>query len=56
MGGPITLHVTNLDHLKWLEIVSVSDVGEKRKGLRKITKASSRPHADLVGGIELPLR
>ena len=26
MGGPITLNVTNLDHQKWLEIMSVSDV------------------------------
>ena len=37
MGGPITLNVTNLDHQKWLEIMSVSDVEEKKKGLRKIT-------------------
>ena len=51
MGGPITLHVTNLDHQKWLEIMSVSDVEEKKKGIRKITKP--RPgHADLVGGIK----
>ena len=51
MGGPITLNVTNLDHQKWLEIMSVSDVEEKKKGLRKITKP--RPgHADLVGGIK----
>ena len=51
MGGPITLHVTNLDHQKWLEIMSVSDVEDKKKGLRKITKP--RPgHADLVGGIK----
>ena len=51
MGGPIALHVTNLDHQKWLEIMSVSDVEEKKKGLRKITKP--RPgHADLVGGIK----
>ena len=51
MGGPITLNVTNLDHQKWLEIMSVSDVDEKKKGLRKITKP--RPgHADLVGGIK----
>ena len=51
MGGPITLHVTNLDHQKWLEIMSVSDVEEKKKGLRKITKP--RPgHPDLVGGIK----
>ena len=51
MGGPITLNVTNLDHQKWFEIMSVSDVEEKKKGLRKITKP--RPgHADLVGGIK----
>ena len=51
MGGPITLNVTNLDHQKWLEIMSVSDVEEKKKGLRKITKP--RPgHADLVGGVK----
>lgn len=51
MGGPITLNVTNLDHQKWLEIMSVNDVEEKKKGLRKITKP--RPgHADLVGGIK----
>ena len=51
MGGPITLNVTNLDHQKWLEIMSVVDVDEKKKGLRKITKP--RPgHADLVGGMK----
>ena len=26
MGGPITLNVTNLDHQKWLEIMSAADV------------------------------
>ena len=51
MGGPITLNVTNLDHQKWLEIMSVADVDEKKKGLRKITKP--RPgHADLVSGMK----
>ena len=51
MGGPITLNVTNLDHQKWLEIMSVADLDEKKKGLRKITKP--RPgHADLVGGMK----
>ncbi|QLB52014.1 chorismate synthase [Streptococcus sanguinis] len=51
MGGPITLNVTNLDHQKWLEIMNVADVDEKKKGLRKITKP--RPgHADLVGGMK----
>ena len=51
MGCPITLNVTNLDHQKWLEIMSAADVDEKKKGLRKITKP--RPgHADLVGGMK----
>lgn len=51
MGGPITLNVSNLDHQKWLEIMSVADVEDKKKGLRKITKP--RPgHADLVGGMK----
>lgn len=51
LGGPITLNVTNLDHQKWLEIMSAADVDEKKKGLRKITKP--RPgHADLVGGMK----
>lgn len=51
MGGPITLNVTNLDHKKWLEIMNVAPVEEKKKSLRKITKP--RPgHADLVGGIK----
>ena len=51
IGGPITLNVTNLDHLKWLEIMNVAPVEEKKKDLRKITKP--RPgHADLVGGIK----
>ena len=51
MGSPITLNVTNLDHQKWLEIMNVAPVEEKKKNLRKITKP--RPgHADLVGGIK----
>lgn len=51
MGGPITLNVTNLDNQKWLEIMNVAPVEEKKKNLRKITKP--RPgHADLVGGMK----
>lgn len=51
MGGAITLNVTNLDHQKWLDIMNVADVEDKKKGLRKITKP--RPgHADLVGGMK----
>ena len=51
IGGPITLNVTNLDHQKWLEIMSVADVDEKKKGLRKITKPR-RGHAALDGGMK----
>mgnify|MGYP000955395296 FL=1 len=51
MGGPITLNVINLDHQKWLDIMNVADVNDKKKELRKITKP--RPgHADLVGGMK----
>ena len=51
MGGPITLQVVNRDHEKWLDIMNVADVEDKKKNLRKITKP--RPgHADLVGGIK----
>ena len=51
MAGPITLNVTNLDHQKWLDIMNVADVEDKKKELRKITKP--RPgHADLVGGMK----
>ena len=51
IGGPITLNVTNLDHQKWLDIMNVADVNDKKKELRKITKP--RPgHADLVGGMK----
>ena len=47
----MTLNVTNLDHQKWLEIMNVAPVEEKKKNLRKITKP--RPgHADLVGGMK----
>ncbi|MDQ0223280.1 chorismate synthase [Streptococcus moroccensis] len=51
MGGPITLNVTNKDHEKWLDIMSVEDIEDKLKTKRKITKP--RPgHADLVGGMK----
>lgn len=51
MGGPITLTVTNRDHQKWLDIMSVENIDEKKKSVRKITKP--RPgHADLVGGMK----
>lgn len=51
MGGPITLHVINLDHQKWLDIMNVADVDDPKKELRKIIRP--RPgHADLVGGMK----
>lgn len=50
-GAPITLHVINKDHQKWLEIMAVEDIDDKLKSKRKITRP--RPgHADLVGGMK----
>ncbi len=50
-GAPITLNVTNKDHQKWLEIMSVEDIDDKLKSKRRITHP--RPgHADLVGGMK----
>ncbi len=51
MGSPITLNVTNRDFKNWTEIMSASDIDDKKKGIRKLTKP--RPgHADLVGGMK----
>lgn len=50
-GAPITLHVVNKDHQKWLEIMAVEDIDDRLKTKRKITHP--RPgHADLVGGMK----
>ena len=50
-GAPITLHVINKDHQKWLDIRSAEDIEDRLKSKRKITHP--RPgHADLVGGIK----
>ncbi len=50
-GAPITLHVVNKDHQKWLDIMSVEDIEDRLKSKRRITHP--RPgHADLVGGIK----
>lgn len=50
-GAPITLHVINKDHQKWLEIMAVENIDDKLKSKRKITRP--RPgHADLVGGMK----
>ena len=50
-GAPITLHVINKDHEKWLDIMAVEDIDDSLKTKRKITHP--RPgHADLVGGMK----
>ena len=50
-GAPITLHVVNKDHQKWLDIMSVEDIEDRLKSKRRI--AHPRPgHADLVGGMK----
>lgn len=50
-GAPITLHVINKDHQKWLDIMAVEDIEDRLKSKRRITHP--RPgHADLVGGIK----
>ena len=51
IGAPITLHVINKDHEKWLDIMAVEDIDDILKTKRKITHP--RPgHADLVGGMK----
>ncbi|HEM4668109.1 TPA: chorismate synthase [Streptococcus suis] len=50
-GAPITLNVTNKDHQKWLDIMSVEDIEEKLKSKRRI-KHPRPGHADLVGGMK----
>ncbi len=50
-GAPITLHVINKDHQKWLDIMAVEDIEDRLKSKRRITRP--RPgHADLVGGMK----
>ena len=46
IGAPITLHVINKDHEKWLDIMAVEDIDDILKTKRKIT------HPDLVGGMK----
>ena len=36
-GAPITLHVINKDHQKWLDIMAVEDIEDRLKTKRKIT-------------------
>jgi chorismate synthase len=49
LGSPVTLVVENRDWKNWTTIMSVADVEDKAKKLRRV--ARPRPgHADLVGG------
>lgn len=50
-GAPITLHVTNKDHQKWLDIMAVEDIEDRLKSKRRI-KHPRPGHADLVGGMK----
>ncbi|MGT2800647.1 chorismate synthase [Streptococcus marmotae] len=50
-GAPITLHVINNDHQKWLDIMAVEDIEDRLKSKRRI-KHPRPGHADLVGGIK----
>lgn len=50
-GAPITLNVTNKDHQKWLDTMSVEDIEDKLKSKRRI-KHPRPGHADLVGGMK----
>lgn len=50
-GAPITLHVMNKDHQKWLDIMAVEDIEAHLKSKRRI-KHPRPGHADLVGGIK----
>lgn len=50
-GSPLTLIITNKDHQKWRDIMSVEEADWRLKAKRKVTRP--RPgHADLVGGIK----
>ncbi|VTS13738.1 chorismate synthase [Streptococcus pseudoporcinus] len=50
-GAPITMIITNKDHQKWLDIMSVQPVDQAVQKKRQVKKP--RPgHADLVGGIK----
>ena len=51
LGSPITLTVQNRDNKNWSSVMGVSEVTEKEKLKRCVTKP--RPgHADLVGGMK----
>ncbi|WP_086351121.1 chorismate synthase [Candidatus Enterococcus clewellii] len=51
LGSPVTMIVENNDWKNWQSVMSVEEVSEKEKNIRRVNKP--RPgHADLVGGIK----
>ena len=51
LGSPVTLVVENKDWKNWTTVMSIEDVEEKDRHLRRL--ARPRPgHADLVGGMK----
>ena len=51
LGSPVTLVVENKDWKNWTSVMSIDEVSEKEKKIRRLNKP--RPgHADLVGGIK----
>lgn len=51
LGSPVTMIVENNDWKNWQSVMSVEEVSEKEKQIRRVNKP--RPgHADLVGGIK----
>lgn len=51
LGSPVTLVVENKDWKNWTSVMSIEEVTEKEKQIRRLNKP--RPgHADLVGGIK----
>lgn len=51
IGSPVTLVVENKDWKNWTSVMSIEEVTEKEKKIRRLNKP--RPgHADLVGGIK----
>lgn len=51
LGSPITLIVENKDYKNWTSVMSIEEVSDKEKQIRRLNKP--RPgHADLVGGIK----
>lgn len=51
LGSPVTLVVENKDWKNWTTVMSVSEVEEKERHLRRVAKPRLG-HADLVGGMK----